>query len=413
MINKNIVTITTMKKTIIAFAITICVNINAQITIGNVEKKKEEVKVSKAPIYDSLKNIEPSQNHDGDDGPQENRDPMIYTKYIGCQFYHIPSYIPKMVSYKNGNFSAVSDCSDKYYILLAILNKGPGFEDNYPLLNKIRASWSFQYCCSEMEHTYNSQNLSHQRGLVLFQMKDVKTGDTLYCSRLHVFILVPYFLKQKSLFEKKSLISDMENHQKTDLITNKQVSIEKNSKWLCSEVTLLKRNQGYPNHEAGFGDGAGSTQYYHDDDNYADEYSIFYILKNSNNETIALESLKKIGYQLGGNNFIFEQDYLKNKNDLITASNRAEKSKNDERQKQKAGYIKKYGQNYGAAIAEGNVKIGMTMEMCQAAWGILYESTKITNEQGTLETWRFMNMRSVPIGTLRFVNGILKEIVEH
>jgi len=106
--------------------------------------------------------------------------------------------------------------------------------------------------------------------LVLFQMKDIKTGDTLYCARLHVFILVPYFIKQKSLYENKILISVNPDYQQEDLITNENVTVKENSRWKCSEVTLLKRSQVYPKEEV-------RSFYFRVTDNIEDEYAIFYI----------------------------------------------------------------------------------------------------------------------------------------
>jgi hypothetical protein len=38
-------------------------------------------------------------------------------------------------------------------------------------------------------------------------------------------------------------------------------------------------------------------------------------------------------------------------------------------------------------VADGKVKIGMTKEMCKAAWGEPYSKRKVTTKDGEIETW--------------------------
>ncbi len=49
-------------------------------------------------------------------------------------------------------------------------------------------------------------------------------------------------------------------------------------------------------------------------------------------------------------------------------------------------YQKKYGNKYGSFIAAGQVKIGMTKEMCIAAWGNPIEKNK---QNSVLEKWNY------------------------
>jgi len=86
----------------------------------------------------------------------------------------------------------------------------------------------------------------------------------------------------------------------------------------------------------------------------------------------------------------------------------AENAKKAERQKQKAEYIKKYGQAYGEAIADGKVKIGMTEEMCQTAWGILIRDYNSTTAAGIIEIY----ITNYGHGRLKFLNGKLTEFKE-
>lgn len=57
----------------------------------------------------------------------------------------------------------------------------------------------------------------------------------------------------------------------------------------------------------------------------------------------------------------------------------------------------RYGKKYGKQVAFRKVDTGMTCEMVIAAWGEPYRKTEIKWQDGTLETWRFLDNRYVEL----------------
>jgi len=236
---------------------------------------------------------------------------------------------------------------------------------------------------------------------VLFVIKNENNNDTVYCFNYNKFILVPYFTKQKQMYEGKYLVRESNDYyyeensneafdyryvekyedKEGNIVSSyKKIKIELNSKWLCSEVTLLKPT-----------------------------YTLSYILKNDKDEQITLFNL---------NRFILEKDNIKKEADkklqqqqLIANKKRDELLKNEKEKKdfenRKTEYISKFGQQYGELIANYKVKIGMTSEMCKYAWGLPIWTNKITSENGTIEVWHCGSGYK-----LYFTNNILKIIEE-
>ena len=73
----------------------------------------------------------------------------------------------------------------------------------------------------------------------------------------------------------------------------------------------------------------------------------------------------------------------------------------------KEACIQRFGEVNGNLIFQGKVKIGMTKEMCETAWGKSLWSSKTTTEHGTIEILYYGYGYS-----LYFDNGILKIINE-
>jgi hypothetical protein len=236
---------------------------------------------------------------------------------------------------------------------------------------------------------------------LLFLLRNDKTGDSVFCSEPSRLKFVPFFVKQKELFQNQKIIYDGPGVKEPDLITNNSVEIKKASKWVCSDVTLLKKGQVYPK-----------------DFNWnsidSSSYSLFYILKDENGKTIALDNLN-IGYQ---GKFILEQVYLKlekekklQHEEVIARQKQVERTRiakeKQEQAKYKADCISIFGQENGELIAQGKVKIGMTTEMCKVSWGKPFWNNKTTTENKVSEDWYYGYGYS-----LHFVNGALTRIVE-
>ncbi|MFZ4548812.1 MAG: hypothetical protein ACOYN4_15295, partial [Bacteroidales bacterium] len=160
----------------------------------------------------------------------------------------------------------------------------------------------------------------------------------------------------------------------------KKVTVSPGSKWLCSNVTLMKPS-----------------------------YDIYYILENDKGEQIALSKL---------NGFISTNDYLKRaadkklqKEQLLANQKREEMIKlENERisfEKRRLECIAEFGQQNGELIAQGNVKIGMTIKMCKSSWGEPYTKSKSTTVDSTYENWFYRYGLS-----LHFTDGFLTRIEE-
>ena len=436
------------KKYILALFLILCINefLYSQITIGKIEKQKDTAILRPSP-YDSLKNFE---NFNPDDFYQ-------YKKYIGLKFYlpplsnarkgyrdeginflysatpsiidtsinivdpgggyeydneskkykhhtynynKIKTYIYKPFIFNFGcgvsPFIQISSDSakvcNKYYTLLNIL-----YED---ILKNLKENI---YQTNKSYDNYNSYKKNRDCN-VMFLLRNDSTKDSLYCEDLSKFTLVPYFIKQNQLYQNKTLVCiDSRSYKEgtwwKDIKTDKDVTIYPDSKWYCSEVTLLK-SKGLREEEGGI---------WRDD---TSEYRLNYLLKNDLGETIAITNFE-LRY---GVKFITKDEYDKNElkkkltQEQINARKKQEEFQYSENQrkaqeKRKAECISKYGQSYGELISEGKVEIGMWEEMCKDSWGDPFDSYKTTTTDGVYEDWYYgWKYR------LHFVNGTLKRI---
>ena len=80
-------------------------------------------------------------------------------------------------------------------------------------------------------------------------------------------------------------------------------------------------------------------------------------------------------------------------------------SVNNNGQKQyKAAIIKKYGKVTGTKIANGEIEVGYTKAMCEAAWG----SADTERKDGAMESWYYRKY----LTALTFKNGKLIKIID-
>lgn len=247
--------------------------------------------------------------------------------------------------------------------------------------------------------SYNNDEPSY-----IFLLINNKNNDTLYCFYKNNFILVPYFVKQKDMYQNVNLIYDnektnwgtfknptlevydtrfnikYEDDNGNEKSTGKKVIIEPGSKWYCSNVTLLKPT-----------------------------YNIYYILKNDKDEQVTLTEL---------NGFIEENTYIKREADKklqyqqLLAKQKQEKLRLEENKrilldKLKTECIGLFGSYNGELIAQGKVRINMTKDMCKYAWGVPLWTSKTTTTYGVYEDWYYWLGYS-----LHFEDGLLKRIEE-
>ena len=236
-----------------------------------------------------------------------------------------------------------------------------------------------------------------------YKLKNEENGDVIYYScyggeehrhdiyNIHPPLLViGNFEKLKNSYLNKDFIYINKDIKTSKIIDNNSgQSIEKmsNSEWKCTKIALA---------------------------DYADNpyQKITFILNNSSGNQIAVELyafkktfIDKAQYlQEIENKRIKEQARIEEqekiakekadeeKREKLVVLKESEKIKNkrivdDEiKQKRKEDFIKKYGDKYGSLIANGKVKIGMTKEMCIAAWSNPIEKLK---QNSVLEKWAY------------------------
>lgn len=278
------------------------------------------------------------------------------------------------------------EIGDKYYSLINVIQDEDFIKNNEDLKSAFRkykiTGKSLAKCSLGTEYRESYEKM--------FQLKNNISGDTVYCFDLSNFVLVPFFIKQKALCENKFFLSTAYSDWRTkDIITSKDVIIEKGTKWLCKEVTLLKNDE--------------------------DKYDFNYILISSIGQTIAVNK----GNWRGGNNYFTseeiilakERDAKLKQEEIIAKQQQIEKTNNRkqqiEKEKRRTECINKYGEYNGNIIAQNKVQIGFNQDMCKSAWGTPFTTNKTTTEFNVNEDWYYIRGCS-----LHFENGILKTIEE-
>jgi len=377
---------------LLSLTLILCVTefLHSQITIGKIEKQKDTAVLRPTP-YDSLNDFEYIRNTDiYQDGTYIDLS-YQYKKYIGQKIY-----VPPM----SDGIDKENQFCNKYFTIMDVI-----FDNNE--VNKILQTNSNVEANREfIKDTYWGAT-SFFNNSKMFLLRNDSTKKTFYsvfsCSnfwdiRNSHFILVPYFVKQKQLYQNKTLVynsySDFTAWK--DIRTDKYVKIYHNSKWYCSEVTILTLNCDIPNFSS-----------YNDA-----RFKLYYVLKNDLGETIALKNLKIDS----DDEFITKDEYDKKelekklKSYELIAKKKQEKLQKEEnekkaQEKRKVECINKFGEYYGSLIAQGEVKIGMNTDMCKSAWGAPFDSYKTTTADGIYEDWYYGWKYS-----LHFVNGLLIRI---
>ena len=366
----------------------------SQVTIREI--KKNDTTVPKPVQYDSLKDY---QFHDN---------LLDYKQYIGLELF-----LPPITNSKSNCLGSI-EIINRYYTVLNIYTRiqiKQIFDDLHVSYSNNGKNDKMYSNTSEGQLICGIDNSDLYGGNypdILFLIKDNITGDSIYFKpqkyTISPFILVPYFVKQKQLYDGKSVIAFNEKlpeydwkYTFNDAATSKEIKITQNSKWIC-EVNLLKEE--YRRFIT---------------DKSETKYTLKYILKDSLGKMIAINNLEHAQSNLS---FILE-DIFKEKeiekklkqNEIVEKrKNEENKRRNEERKEKenrKAECINKYGQRKGELIAEGKVRLGMTSEMCKTAWGECFYRNKTTIAEGIFEVWYYGWGES-----LHFANGILKRIEE-
>jgi hypothetical protein len=356
------------------FAITsFCIHSNAQISVTTVEKKEPEKKVIIAPEYDSLEAFVSYDSYYRTHWRIPNDEKCtveeFYKRYVGLQIYY-PSYSNEFnktstIFFTDSNplkYLTWEEVGDKYYTILKI----------HPSLDKT------QY----YELVKKDKNIGlGLSGALLLELKDETTGQVIhsvesdYSNR---FILVPYFVKRQQLLKNNTLVA-------TDYISarkfpNVDEFLRVNEKTdLSGEFTLIRSEV------------LGKSNNPDSDESVI----LVYLLKNNENTFILFNDSQR-GRPVFSDVIMFKDDLEKQESRKIAE----EKARVD-------GYVKKYGAEYGKLVAKNQVKIGMTKQMCEDAWGTTFDKKRFTDSAEEKEIWRYVGR-----SRLIFVNGILTNIIE-
>lgn len=318
-------------------------------------------------------------------------------------------YFDKVIEYNSlkMEFTHKNKVQDKYYLITDVI-----YGDRLTKLN-LSTEWSFindspqfRKVKKDSENTDSYSNIRkinyNYKVKVVFELKDEDTGEILYFSERDLnqyktaFILVSYFVKQKQLYKGENLILNNRNDtpdlintiniedENGKLITKPKMveytSFGKDKIWKCIDVTILEG-----------------------------DYEISYIMKNNNNETIALQDNTRWKFEKD----ILAEEKLKKENDQNIKKEREKEiqirklKENIIAENRKKECSAKFGAVLGEIIANHKVKIGMTKEMCKMSWGNPFWSDKTTTSTSTTENWYYGLAHS-----LHFEGNLLERIEE-
>lgn len=238
-------------------------------------------------------------------------------------------------------------------------------------------------------HRKQANNLSFSNNRFYFKLLDEKTKDTVYAvnlnkNKVNKFILVSYFSKQKELFEGQNIVFKGDStipYYKRDKIrhySNGFTQIDIDSKWKCTEVTLLKPL-----------------------------YSMVYRLENESGQSLIVTSVKHF---ISEKQFLIEEELRKKKEVEIALGNKLAEEKKARKEELKYEEFKRrvytdYGEEFGNAVINHEVEVGMSKEMCTDAIGLPTKIEQIESESVLYDVWNYSDILK-----LFFIDNKLKLI---
>jgi len=335
--------------------------VNANFIFAQAPIGKEEKGVLKPLEYDSTKTLE------------EQFKPDNQYQFIGLQLFLPPVINPEagpILFSKKGN---AIEKGNKYYTITDILQGN--------VMEQLKQKNVVNLC----GHRYKDLNSELWKEMIVhtvFVLRDNNKKDSLNNAPLYwvvseskilpysssyfnSFMAVPYFEKQKQLFKDQDVIY-----------------LSDKTKWLCKEVTLLKSK---------------------DNERQDSIYDVFCLLANNKSEQMQLRPPS----EKFGRSFITEKEYIRLDHADRNQKEQFFKAENEKKEKRRSECVSKFGQQKGELIAQGRIEVGMTAEMCKAAWGAPWDISKTKTSSGIKEIW-FYNWKY----NLQFEKGILVKI-EH
>ncbi|MBP7808840.1 MAG: hypothetical protein KA163_06080 [Bacteroidia bacterium] len=368
-----------------------------QITVREVAEKEE----APIPVYDSLNNIITFENYKKFIGQVIYISPKSKLSSIEVKGYEGFTLLPKDGAYMKENLYKPIENEHKY-----------NFITDYKAL-----AGKYFKIIDILDQTDGNKFKNHERGLYL-KLESKENRDIIYYRIVRVkehlnessslpFILVGHFEKLKHLCLNKKFIAQKDLQGITDINTGKTVSCKNGSEWNCIDITTIETKSNtyvipvFILKDSLSNEIAVGIEYKYEginasmEEDFRNKATLLAKKQRLEEETKRKEEeLKK---QIAEENKLKEQDIIQSKNN--TASNAAVKKEKRE------SLIKKYGAKNGSLIADGQVVIGMTKQMCIDAWGKPKEINRTTGAYGIHEQWVY-NLKSY----LYFENDILTTI---
>lgn len=336
-----------------------------------------------------------------------------YKEFIGQTIYVLPKsklnsyYKPDRIQ-SYSNFSAVpSDAGDIKENQYKPIQTGKyWFVSDY---NSLAAKYFKIIDVIDKTDRDKFMSKYNEMGLYL-KLESVENHDTLFYQvvkvrqhldsrTLYPFIIVGYFEKLKQLNINKKFIAQTDITDLSEINSGKSVTCLRGSEWNCVDVTLIETKGGiYLEPVFVFKDSL-SQEIAVGIENKIEGINAS-IKDFKSKEIILLEKRKQeeeLKKQIAEEKMQKQQEAIQSKKNSATTA-QAKKVRRE-------NIIKKYGANFGTLIADGKVAVGMTKEMCIAAWGKPQDINRTTGTFGVHEQWVY-NLKSY----LYFENEVLTTI---
>lgn len=283
--------------------------------------------------------------------------------------------------------------NNRYFTLIDVLTDTKFDELVKNIKNKLRLFKNYNNNDFGKDNVYRNKDIYSG---VLFKFRDDINKKEFYVSEKYIenFILVPFFVNQKTQYDSKLMINSGWDKQRGWDIRNsfEDYTIkEPNLVYKC-EITLLKGNNefGGPIDKYYLAyrltNEIGESIIYKNEKQLLDHFEFIDLYKKRiNDKKIEIEKQQKIKQ----NNEINDKSKQKQKEEEYRVEQeKTSKIKNEKELIFRNKMISLYGNKIGSQIADGKVSIGMSKKLCEIAWRNMSHMKKTTILKGkTFEIW--------------------------
>lgn len=344
-------------------------------------------------------------DRDNNDENQIHQNTQEDTSYFNNIYKPLNIRFTTASNWKNISFSNNDSISDRYYTIIDITytcvrnNEGEAVEvDNLAL--------------TIVDKISKDTVIFFPTGYPLLN-NDMKNIEPNGRSLISPFILVPYFVElQKKYDNIKILFTGNYGGKLKDIDTDRDFYLN-NKSTVSGKIELAVLKDIYENDYAEQGSNYENNFY----------YGIFLFLKTQEGNTFPVRILEDGVFRYSSTittrtsdiedeeDFFIYKDYIETQKLNQQQRKQAEAQKKQEEQKKLSTRFnilkEKYGARFATLIINQKVEIGMTKEICLAAWGEPVDKHKTIRQDFEIETWTYSFKSS-----LIFKNGVLFEITQ-